>query len=108
MQTDHPAAIAFYLSLTSTLAALLTAPFGWDVLSQKILLLLIGAGILGGVGQICLTLSFCYAPVTVVAPFDYSSILFALLIGYFVFAETPSLQMLIGVAIVISAGILII
>ena len=34
--------------------------------------------------------------------------LFALLIGYFVFAEVPSLQMLIGAAIVIAAGVLII
>ncbi len=108
VQTEHPAAIAFYFSLTSTLASLLTAPFGWTILTPKTFLLLIGAGILGGVGQICLTLSFRYSPVTVVAPFDYASMLFALLIGYFIFAEIPSLQMLIGVAIVISAGILII
>ena len=108
VQTEHPAAIAFYFSLTSTIAALLTAPFGWAALSQQTALLLIAAGVLGGVGQICLTLSFRYAPVTVVAPFEYASMLFALLIGYFVFAEVPSLQMLIGAAIVIAAGGLII
>lgn len=108
VQTEHPAAIAFYFSLTSALTALLTAPFGWALLSQKTLWLLIGSGVLGGIGQICLTLCFRHAPVTVVAPFEYASMLSALLIGYLLFAEIPSLQMLIGVSIVISAGILII
>ena len=108
VQVEHPAAIAFYFRLTSTAPSLFTAPFGWVALSQGTTFLLILAGLLGGVGQICLTLAYRHAPVSVVAPFDYASMLFALAIGYFIFAEVPSLQMLVGAAIIIAAGFLII
>ena len=63
---------------------------------------------MGGLGQICLTLSYRYAPASVVAPFEYASIIFALLIGYFIFSEVVSSQMLVGVSIVICAGVIII
>jgi len=63
---------------------------------------------LGGVGQILLTSSYREADASLVAPFDYASMIFALLIGYFVFAEVPTWTMLGGAALVISAGILII
>ena len=48
------------------------------------------------------------ADASLVAPFDYASMLFALGIGYFVFAEVPTLPMLGGAALIVSAGILII
>ncbi|HCB53225.1 MAG TPA: EamA family transporter, partial [Rhodobacter sp.] len=70
--------------------------------------LLVLAGLLGGVGQIFLTSSYREAEASVVAPFDYASMIFALLIGYFIFAEVPSLTTLAGAALVIFAGILII
>ena len=70
--------------------------------------LLIASGVMGGLGQICLTLFYRYAPASVVATFEYASIIFAILIGYFIFSEVVSSQMLIGVSIVICAGIIII
>ena len=108
VRDEHPAAIAFYFAATSTFLAALTSVFGWVALSQAQAVLLIGCGICAGVGQICLTLSYRYAPASVVAPFEYSSILFALMVGYAGFGEIPSLQMLVGVAIVVSAGFIII
>jgi drug/metabolite transporter (DMT)-like permease len=72
------------------------------------LALLIGAGLLGGVGQILLTSSYREADASLVAPFDYASMLFALAIGWFVFAEMPSRTVLAGAALIILAGILII
>jgi drug/metabolite transporter (DMT)-like permease len=69
--------------------------------------LLVSCGLLGGVGQILLTSSYREADASLVAPFDYASMLFALLIGYFVFAEVPTWTMLAGATIVIAAGVLI-
>ena len=59
-------------------------------------------------GQILLTSSYRWADASVVAPFEYASILFALAIGYWVFSETPTPTMLGGAALVVLAGILII
>jgi drug/metabolite transporter (DMT)-like permease len=70
--------------------------------------MLIMAGLLGGIGQILLTSSYRYAEASLVAPFDYTSMILALTIGYFIFDEVPTKTMLIGASIVISAGVLII
>lgn len=108
VNTENTSAIVFWFSLTATLLSLVTVPFGWVIPTAREAMILIGAGLLGGVGQILLTSSYREADASLVAPFDYASMLFALLIGYFVFAEVPSWTMLGGAALVIAAGILII
>ncbi len=106
--SENTSAIVFWFSLTATVLSLVTIPFGWVIPSPREAAILIGAGLLGGVGQILLTSSYREADASLVAPFDYASMLFALLIGYFVFTEVPTWTMLGGAALVISAGILII
>ncbi|MDZ4136426.1 MAG: DMT family transporter [Paracoccaceae bacterium] len=106
--TERTAPIVFYFSLTATVLSLATLPFGWVVPQGPVLALLIGAGLLGGVGQVFLTSSYREADASVVAPFDYASMLFALAIGYWVFDEVPTLTMLAGAALVVLAGVLII
>jgi drug/metabolite transporter (DMT)-like permease len=105
---EKTAAIVFYFSLTATLLSLVTLPFGWVIPAPRVAALLVLAGVLGGVGQILLTSSYREADVSVVAPFDYASMLFALAIGYWVFDEVPTLTMLLGASIVVTAGVLII
>lgn len=106
--TESTSAIVFYFSLTATLLSLVTLPFGWVVPGPVELSLLVLAGLLGGVGQILLTSSYRHADASVIAPFEYVSILFALAIGYWAFNEVPTLTMLGGAAIVVAAGIMII
>lgn len=108
VETESTTAIVFYFSVTSTVLSLVTLPFGWVWPTPGEAALLVMAGLLGGVGQILLTSSYRFADASLVAPFDYASMIFALLIGYFVFAEVPSGTMLAGAALVITAGILII
>lgn len=106
--TETTAAIVFWFTVTSSVMALFTLPWGWVVPSWAVALMLVMAGLLGGVGQIFLTSSYRYADASLVAPFDYTSMLLALVIGYFIFDEVPTGTMLIGAGIVIAAGVLII
>lgn len=106
--TERTSTIVLYFSLTASGLALLTLPFGWVVPDPGDAALLILAGLLGGVGQIFLTASYREADASVVAPFEYVSILFALAIGFAVFDEVPTPTMLAGAGIVIAAGIAII
>jgi drug/metabolite transporter (DMT)-like permease len=108
VQTEKTPAIVFYFSLTATLLSLVTLPFGWVIPTAHETALLVGAGLLGGMGQILLTSAYREADASLVAPFDYASMLFALLIGYFIFAEVPTWTMVGGAALIIAAGILII
>jgi len=98
VQTEKTPAIVFYFSLTATALSLITVPFGWVWPAPFELALLVGAGLLGGIGQILLTSSYREADASLVAPFDYASMLFALAIGWFVFSEMPTLTMLLGAA----------
>jgi len=108
VNTEKTAAIVFYFSLTASLMSLVTLPFGWVWPSPTETALLISAGLLGGVGQILLTSSYREADASLVAPFDYASMIFALAIGYLVFSEVPTWTMLGGAALIVIAGILII
>lgn len=104
---ERTAAIVFYFSLTSLVLSLLSAPFGWVWPTGLETALLVGAGVVGGVGQILLTSSYRFADASVLAPFTYVSMIWALLIGYFVFAETPTVMMLAGATLVIFSGAVI-
>lgn len=106
--TESTSAIVFWFSLTATLLSLVTLPFGWVIPAPREALMLVAAGLLGGVGQILLTSSYRWADASVVAPFEYVSMLFALAFGYLLFDEVPTLTMLGGAALVVTAGILII
>lgn len=108
VETERTPAIVFYFSLTATLLSLVTLPFGWVRPTPAEAALLVGAGLMGGLGQILLTSSYREADASVVAPFDYASMIFALGIGYVVFAEVPTPTMLGGAALVVVAGCLII
>ncbi len=106
--TESTTAIVFYFSLSATCLSLITLPFGWVMPTLPQFSALMVAGVLGGIGQILLTSSYRHADASVVAPFEYASILFALVIGYWVFGEVPTRTMLIGASIIVLAGIVII
>ena len=108
VMTERTPAIVFWFSVTASILSLVTLPFGWVWPTRWEAMLLVTAGLLGGVGQILLTSSYREADASLVAPFDYASMIFALGIGYFVFAEVPTWTTLGGAALIVTAGILII
>ena len=107
-QSEATSSIVFYFSLMTALAGLVSLPFAWHTPTEYELLLLIGTGLFGGIGHIFLTESYRYAPASVVAPFDYSSMLWALLLGYWLFGELPTVLVYVGACIVAAAGLFVI
>ncbi|WP_299047818.1 DMT family transporter [uncultured Tateyamaria sp.] len=108
VKTEHTAAIVFYFSLTATVLSLLSLPFGWVVPAGTDLILLVGAGLIGGVAQIMVTASYRFGAASMLAPFDYTSLIFAALIGYLIFAELPTVETVIGASLVVLGGVIII
>ena len=105
---EKTATIVVYFSVTCSIIALVTLPFGWIVPDGRQALLLVGAGLCGGVGQLLLTACYRYADTSTIAPFEYTSMIAAVVIGYFVFNEEVTATTLLGAFIVISAGLFII
>lgn len=100
--------IVFYFSLICALAGLATWPLGWHRPDAIQLAALIATGILGGVAHLVLTESYRHAPASLVAPFGYTSMLWALIFGYLMFGEVPMPLVFVGAAIVAGAGLFVI
>ncbi|WP_245515048.1 DMT family transporter [Jiella endophytica] len=108
VQKEKTATIVVYFSLTSSLIALFTLPFGWVLPSFENAACLVVAGLFGGVGQLLLTASYRYADTSTIAPFEYTSLILAIAIGVFLFGDTLQWMTVLGGTIVVSAGIFII
>lgn len=108
VRTEKTSTIVLYFSLTASVFALVSLPFGWASLPLKPALLLIASGICGGIAQIFLTESYRHADVSTIAPFEYTSILLGIAVAFVLFGDIPTTTMLIGTAITVSAGIFII
>lgn len=106
--TERSATIVFYFSVSSAVLSLATFPFGWVWPTPEVALMLVGAGICGGIAQILLTESYRYAEMSVIAPFDYTSLIFSLIIGFVVFGDVPTWYMLVGGVLVVGSGLFLI
>jgi drug/metabolite transporter (DMT)-like permease len=85
----------------------LTAPFGWVTPSPRDFVLLALFGALAMLALACVNRSLKLAPASVVAPYQYTLIVWAIVLGYAVFGDVPDLATLIGAAIIIAAGLFI-
>lgn len=107
-QSESTSSIVFYFSLSCALAGLATLPFGWIMPTVGETVVLISIGILGGTGHIFLTESYRYASASLVAPFDYTAMIWALVLGYTMFGETPTVEIIGGSVIIAAAGLFVI
>lgn len=105
---ERTSAIVFWFSVSASLIGLATLPFGWVLPDALTLALLIATGILGGIAQILMTSAFRYGEASLIAPFEYISMILSVAIGWFLFNEAATPVMLAGASLVILAGILII
>jgi drug/metabolite transporter (DMT)-like permease len=104
---EHPLTITFYFSLTTVLCSAVTALVGWPMPTGNQWLLIGLIGLLGVSGQLLMTLSYRYTEASTLAPLDYSNLLLALALGYYLFGEVPHWSMWIGAPLVIVAGLVI-
>lgn len=106
---EHALTITFYFSMTSTVFALATAAFGgWPAPTPRQWLLIGLVGLLGTFGQLLMSYSYRYAEASLVAPLDYTGLLFAVAFGFYLFDEIPHLSTWVGAPLVIVAGCIII
>jgi drug/metabolite transporter (DMT)-like permease len=105
-QSETTPCIVFYFSLICAIAGAVTLPFAWHTPTMAELAALMG--FLGGLAHIFLTESYRRAAASVVAPFDYTAMLWALIIGWWMFGELPAPLVYVGGAIVAAAGLYVI
>ena len=99
--------ISFYFSLSITLLSFLTIPQGWVMPNLQDFILLSFVGIFGGVANLWLGQSYKYSEVSLVTPLKYLALLFAIVFGYFIWGEVPTIKTLLGAFLVIISTLII-
>ena len=99
--------ISLFFSAAITIAGLLTLPFGWIMPSFYDLTLLSMIGFFGGVANLWLSQSYKFSEVSLVTPLKYLALVFAIVFGYLIWGEVPSVKTLVGAILVIASSIII-
>ncbi|MCC7274590.1 MAG: DMT family transporter [Alphaproteobacteria bacterium] len=108
-RTDTTTAITLYFTVSCVLVAGAALPFVWVAPAGPVEWALLSAlGLLGGVAQLLMTQAFRLAPVAVIAPFDYTAMLWGATLGYAVWGEVPDAWVWLGAAIVAASGLYIV
>lgn len=94
-----------YTGIVGAAVASLIAPFVWETPDWADMPAFVAIGLVGGLGQLLLILAFSYAPASVLAPFLYIGLLWAILAGMFVFGEEPDATTFIGAGMIVAAGL---
>lgn len=97
--------IALSFTFITTTAGLVTLPWGWNALTPYAYMILAMTALFGALGHITVNEAIKRSEISTLAPFEYLSIIWALGIDILIFGQTITLISLIGIALIISAGL---
>lgn len=106
-KTESAATISFYFAITATLVGLATMPFGWADVSWHTFGLLCVSGLLGGCGHIVSSEAVALAPVSVLAPFDYTGLVWGVLFDLMIFGTRFTPLTILGASLIVLAALLV-
>ena len=105
--TEPSTTLVSYQAIVTTVLSILALPLGWVTPDLMGLVILIAIGICSGVGQFLWTQAFRFAPAAVCAPFNYTSIVWAMGFGFLIWGDIPTPMLVTGALVVASSGLYI-
>lgn len=102
-QTENAGAIAFYFALTCAFAGGVSVFWGWITPNPIQLVYLCGAGIAGGIAHIMMTLALQHSEISKLAPFEYLSLIFAVLGDFLLFDLHPGGSFYVSTMLILAA-----
>lgn len=106
--TEAPTTMMFYFGLIASVISAFPAMIVWTPPSFEDLAILVLLACFGSGANFCAIRAFSVGEATAVAPFDYTRLIFSGILGFFVFAEIPTLAMLIGAGIIVASSLYIV
>jgi len=104
-QRENVLTTLFYTSVGGLILSSVMVLLFWKTPSPMQWLLLMWLGMLGAVGHFFMIKAFEKAPASLLAPFNYASLIWATLLGFFLFGDLPDAWTIFGAAIIISSGL---
>jgi drug/metabolite transporter (DMT)-like permease len=105
--TEKSSAILFYSTLALSLIGLATFPFGWKPMTLNDIGIAIMAGTFFGLGHYFIIEGYRYAEASIIAPYRYLNLIWAVILGYLLWNEIPSAWVLLGTPFVVGSGLYI-
>jgi drug/metabolite transporter (DMT)-like permease len=106
-KTESSMGILFYSMVALTLAGLATAPFGWLPMDLEQVALAAFTGVMFGLGHYFIIEGYRYAEASVVSPYRYANLIWAVILGFLIWGEIPSIWVLAGAPLVVGSGLYI-
>jgi drug/metabolite transporter (DMT)-like permease len=103
--TEKTHTTLFYTGLGGLGWSSLIMPFVWVTPTPIHILVFVATGILGALAHLCMINAFDYAEASLLAPYNYTKLLWVSVFGYFVFDDIPSFEMWVGALVIVSAGL---
>lgn len=104
LRSDQPLTTLIYTAATGAIVSTGLLPWHWQTPDASEWLLLIGAGLLGCFGHLFLIKAFRLAPASVIAPFAYTSLIWATILGFAIWQDVPELSTIVGASLIIGSG----
>ena len=102
--TESTLSITFYTMLGMAALSSLAIPFVWQPIPLGDLVIFVVMGVFTLIGYLGMTGAFVMAPVGVVAPFEYTVLIFAVISGYLIWGDVPDGYVWTGAAIIVASG----
>lgn len=103
--TEPPLTTLFFTMLVGAVATTPIVPIIWVTPAPRTWVLMVFMGLIGLIGQLLLIKAFAIAESSLLAPFAYTQIIWATLIGYVFFDDLPSVATIVGAAVVVASGL---
>ncbi len=103
--TDSIWTTMLYTTLLGSVAASLAMPVLWVAPPVELLPFMLAIGAVGFAGHLCLVWALGQAPASVLAPFNYSQLIWSVLLGWIAFAELPDGPTAVGASVIVGAGL---
>ncbi len=100
--------LLLYLTGAGALVAGLAAPFVWREIQSEHLWLFVAISLFGTVGMTMMTQAFRLAPAALIAPLDYTALVWATAFGWLIWSEVPDTATFLGAAVIIASGVVVI
>ena len=103
--TENPLTTLFYTGIGGLFWSSLIVSFVWIDPAPIHLLVFLATGVLGALAHLCMINAFNYAEASLLAPYNYTKLLWVAVFGYFIFDDIPSIDMWFGAGVIILAGL---